>query len=409
MSAFNSPTRVSDHLVRLVEFVFALVIATSLLEYKDLVLDPFAPRHSLALLALAVVYMTTIFSWIDYHRSMELNPYLMHLHALRRNQQLDLLRLITDLLIVVVYTYLLFSISPFRESPTADIRRHLIGYFLVFLLYLLSGIPRILTYGKVASRWKLLFLFCSLYFLQFLAYRLVVSDWGVSKTTNLSFVAITALLMLAYRIARRRKAKETAPPRVRIGLDVDGVLADQVSGVLPRVNMKFGTSLSYEDITEWALPIIGPRGTSDIKTEIESALEDENYVLGLKAYPGVSQASQELGRLGQVVVATARSPNSDAWTQAWLDSIGISYQEFVNAKSTIKNHVGLDVLIEDYGPAVERFVASGEDRLGILIRQPWNQEACRRLAAERLAGRAVVVADLTEAVAIVRAWRAAHN
>jgi hypothetical protein len=56
--------RVSDHLVRLVQVVFGVVIAQSLILYRDVVVAPHL--HWVATIALGVIYITTVLSWIDW-------------------------------------------------------------------------------------------------------------------------------------------------------------------------------------------------------------------------------------------------------------------------------------------------------------------------------------------------------
>jgi hypothetical protein len=56
-----------------------------------------------------------------------------------------------------------------------------------------------------------------------------------------------------------------------VGVDPDGVLANQVIGVLPRVAASYGVVLEYKDIVDWQLPIIGVESSSDIAKEIVGA------------------------------------------------------------------------------------------------------------------------------------------
>jgi hypothetical protein len=69
------PRRVSDQLVRLVQLLFGLVAVQPLLLYGDVFVQPFAYEHRTAVFALLAVYVTTVSSWIDWHITMEANPY----------------------------------------------------------------------------------------------------------------------------------------------------------------------------------------------------------------------------------------------------------------------------------------------------------------------------------------------
>jgi hypothetical protein len=69
------PRRVSDQLVRLVQLLFGLVAVQPLLLYGDVFVQPFTYEHRTAVFALLAVYVTTVSSWIDWHITMEANPY----------------------------------------------------------------------------------------------------------------------------------------------------------------------------------------------------------------------------------------------------------------------------------------------------------------------------------------------
>lgn len=65
----------SDNNLRLIQIIYGLVIAQSLVFYREIVLEPFKPDHLVAAMALLTVLVTTVFSWIDFHRTVFLFPY----------------------------------------------------------------------------------------------------------------------------------------------------------------------------------------------------------------------------------------------------------------------------------------------------------------------------------------------
>ena len=160
---------VSDYNLRLVQIVFALVIAQSLVLYRKVILDPFTTANFVPFLALIAVYFTTILSWIDFHRTIAFSPY-------RTGRGIEQLRLASDLLIVLAYAFLVFSIEEFAGKPNANISRFLAGYVMVFLLYLISGQLRVQVYGYVASRRILILTFFVVFILIWIGYE----NFGVS-------------------------------------------------------------------------------------------------------------------------------------------------------------------------------------------------------------------------------------
>ena len=67
-----------------------------------------------------------------------------------------------------------------------------------------------------------------------------------------------------------------------IGVDIDGVLGDQVTPILREINKKYQTNYTKEDIIEWDYPI----EDTDIETEINNALKDKEYILNMPVIDG---------------------------------------------------------------------------------------------------------------------------
>jgi hypothetical protein len=230
------PRRVSDQLVRLVQLLFGLVAVQPLLLYGDVFVQPFTYGHRTAVFALLAVYVTTVSSWIDWHITMEANPYDIY-------RGWEKARLVADMFVVVVYAYLLLTIEPFANDPSADIGRHLLGYPLVFAAYAISGAFRKLAYGPFAS--NLLPIVVA-----FLASSVVVVSYtrtwcppilcvdGLSAVwRNVSTIVGIVVLTLVYRAgrsrySRRRRAGKNAG--MSIGIDVDGVLGIRSLKSFPR-------------------------------------------------------------------------------------------------------------------------------------------------------------------------------
>src|SRR6266853_75639 len=137
--------RISDQLVRLVQVFFALVLGQSLVLFKDVLLDPFAPNHRLAALAWGTVVYTTVASWVDWHVVMARRPY-------DTRQLVDRYRIYSDVVIGGLYAYLLFTIEPLTCNAAGLLFNHLLGYPLLFVLYLSSGFLRRVVHGKGASK-----------------------------------------------------------------------------------------------------------------------------------------------------------------------------------------------------------------------------------------------------------------
>lgn len=204
----------------LVELVFGVVLAGGLVEYRSLIVTPFVHAHLVGFTALLSVYVTSAMSWIGWHKAMENSPYLTEGAGLAG--LFERLRLLTDIAIVSVYTYLLFTIEPFRGRPAVNIYRHLIGYPVVFLLYMIWG-----TLRKVRDQSNLdqmpnrsaryvaqIFWFFLILGLLVVVYRSAVHHlashrFGLNEATVVAIVLVTLL----YRwLGEGRSGVDATPP-----------------------------------------------------------------------------------------------------------------------------------------------------------------------------------------------------
>jgi uncharacterized HAD superfamily protein len=395
--------RISDNLVRLVQVVFGLVVAQSLLLYRAVIVAPGAP-HYLAAVALLVIYTTTVFSWIDWHTTMEFNPYNLNPRHPHRTQ--EQFRLAVDLIIVSVYAYALFAIAIFEDDPRSSVARFLFAFPLFFVAYLVSGVLRRMTHGRHASNVRAIIEVGAAFAVLWLAYLTIVlhclapHDKSCRQWINLGVVVIAFGLTLSYRYRRRalrnrRESKKRSG--LRIGVDIDGVLGNQIDGILPRIKAKYGIELTYDDITDWQLPI-GP--ASDVKVEIADAMEDPECVLNMPLHTDAKSFMEGVFEKNRVYVVTARPLEAKADTEAWLGRSGIPFDGLINLKERAKSMFQTDVLIDDYVGNVEEYLRNSSGT-AILIEQPWNREHAQ-LAEWQEDPRLIHSPSLTAAAAIIQ-------
>lgn len=179
-----------------------------------------------------------------------------------------------------------------------------------------------------------------------------------------------------------------------VGVDLDGVLGNQIEGVLPVATELHGTALKYEDIVHWRLPV----GDTDIAKLIVAALADRDYVLSMPVHPGAVEMMRALGEHHRVVVLTARPEAARAATEEWLRQSGLVYDELAIAAEAQKSLHATDVLVDDYVGNLREYLTN-TDGLGVLIRQPWNLDR-DELTAWR-GSRLVEVDDLRDVAQIV--------
>lgn len=352
--------------MRLVDVIFGVIMAQGFVMYRNNIV---APALSLENGSLVLVYATVILSWMGYHKSVIGYPY---------NKTLwSRIRLASDILILVLYSYLVFIAQ--------NLGMVLIGLVVVFTLYAATGFIRIIEWrDRKVSQPQLAILFCLLFLFEFYALdgcEFCVSS--VSKNLLSPILLIGAfVLLLGYRVVRGRIGYPTILP---VGIDVDGVLGDQVPPVLMRLQSRgIGLGLTKDKITQWDLVI----DNTSIDGEIEAALLDPEYVREMPVIQGSTTAMTELYKRFHIVIATSRPMQTEEDTVKWLKrNFSRSFHEYANTRVVGKETLGLRILVDDYGNNVKRFAAEGGTAL--LFSQPWNVEKDSEISELLRSGRVI--------------------
>ncbi len=308
---------------------------------------------------------------------MEFNPYNLNpRHAHKTQEQW---RLAVDLFIVSVYAYALFTVADFESDPEGSLSRFLFAFPLFFLAYLMSGGLRRITHGKHSSNFRAIIEFGIAFAILWGAYLYLIetlfvhSDQSFRQWINVGTLGTVLALTLSYRMRRRnlRHQREARKDRgLRIGVDVDGVLGNQIAGILPRIASSHGIQLAYSDITDWQLPI---GDDSDVKVEIGSAMEDPEYVLKMPVHAGAKRLMETLYENNRLFVITSRPPETKSDTETWLGENGLPFDELINLKEQAKSLFKTDVLIDDFVGNVAEYLKNSTGT-AILVEQPWNRD-----------------------------------
>ncbi len=157
---------------------------------------------------------------------------------------------------------------------------------------------------------------------------------------------------------------------MKIAIDVDGVLADQVGAVLNVIEREYGLRYSKSDVNRAHWSFNG----RDIWQEISRLLDDQEYVLGIAPIDGSKDAIEQLAGqdLYDVFVVTARRPNTENATREWLRAHFPALTKYFYAKTGTKQTIPSDVLVDDFDLNIVEFVKSDPNRKGILFVHPWS-------------------------------------
>jgi 5'(3')-deoxyribonucleotidase len=154
---------------------------------------------------------------------------------------------------------------------------------------------------------------------------------------------------------------------LKIAVDIDGVLADQVGAVLKAIENEYGLKYSRSDINRAHWCFEG----REIWSEIARLLADPEYVMQVPLIEGSQNAIRQLF-LHDVFVVTARRSNAEVATKLWLSAHFPCLKQYYIAKTGTKHTIPSDVLIDDLDMNIVEFVKSDPNRHGILFVHPWS-------------------------------------
>ena len=157
----------------------------------------------------------------------------------------------------------------------------------------------------------------------------------------------------------------------RIALDIDSTL-HHYWDLLQRVaKERYGVDLAYEDQRDWGISVLERDAMIHCVQETHS---DDNIADGVP-YPGAVDAVRSWHEEGHWIHVTShRRPASAAATAAWLQTIGLPYDDLHCSFDKVPRCVELDVdvLIDDSPVNISRAREAGIVPATII--HPWNEE-----------------------------------
>lgn len=171
--------------------------------------------------------------------------------------------------------------------------------------------------------------------------------------------------------------------RMKIGFDIDGVLADTIFYLLRWHNETYGTAFTLEDIRKHDLWELWG-GTKEEAVKKFNAFCGTQYFLDITPVPGSQEALSELAPYSVIFALSDRSPAIYKETMTFLSKyfphispenvllIG-GYENLTGRKkSHLCKELGLKALVEDYLKNAIWCARNGTRIL--LLDKPWNRE-----------------------------------
>jgi beta-phosphoglucomutase-like phosphatase (HAD superfamily) len=160
---------------------------------------------------------------------------------------------------------------------------------------------------------------------------------------------------------------------VRIAVDIDSTLHHYWDTLEAVAKRRFGVHIPYERQTVWDIDVLRPE---QVRAAVEETHRPE-HISAATPYPGAVETINAWHAAGHFIHVTSHRPKDahDA-TQAWLDSIGLAYDELYCSSDKLSHaiEIGIDLLIDDKPADLLRALEAGMTAATLM--HPWNREIC---------------------------------
>lgn len=181
---------------------------------------------------------------------------------------------------------------------------------------------------------------------------------------------------------------------LRVGVDLDGVVADFTGGWIDRYNVAYDAGLRPEQVTTWDAPAELTRFrtmTEFWRWARSCGADGRSLFAGLAPYPGAVDGLRSLLDAAHVAIITTKPSWAIPDTLGWLAALGLPLRE-VHITSN-KPSVECDVYVEDSPKQLAALRRHRPDAVVCRWVRPWN---------EPLDG-AVDVEDFDDVLVVLRA------
>ena len=165
---------------------------------------------------------------------------------------------------------------------------------------------------------------------------------------------------------------KTSRARLKIAVDLDGVLAESMLVWCDRANREFGTQLKMEDLDSWS-----SWKRSSISKDDFYRLLDETWIDWEQippTEPGIADKVRRIEKFGDIDIVTGRSKGTEDAAKRWVENQKVRYRQFVRVAGwRDKILLNYDVYIDD-APDLMPLVSHSPMAWAVLYDRPWNRD-----------------------------------
>ncbi len=170
---------------------------------------------------------------------------------------------------------------------------------------------------------------------------------------------------------RYRQLSSSQNERLRIAVDLDGVLAETMEAWCKRANEFLGRNLRLADLDTWASWRKLGISRDQFFQFLNEAWDDWKSIPPTESR--LAEKVRKIARLGQIDIVTGRSKESVRAAKSWLAEHNIPYHRFVRVPGwKDKIFLNYDVYIDD-APELMPLISRNPKMWGILYTRPWNR------------------------------------
>lgn len=160
---------------------------------------------------------------------------------------------------------------------------------------------------------------------------------------------------------------------MRLGIDLDGVVANFIKGWMLRYNLEFGAHLTEEMVKHWdaADDLTHFTDLSEFWDWAGAAGNGPTVFRNLEPYPGALDSLDMLASCHDIVVLTMKGDWATPDTFAWIAEHRIPTREVHMLRD--KWMVDCDIYLDDSPHAVPSLVEHRPDSIVCRFVRPWNE------------------------------------
>lgn len=167
----------------------------------------------------------------------------------------------------------------------------------------------------------------------------------------------------------------TAPRKPRALVDVDGVLADFIGGMIAMLNERCNTSYTREQVTEFDFTAALGMSREQAAATKRMIGNADRFARHLDVYPGAIDGMRRLREIADVHIVTSPWNSNPTWThdrEAWLSQhFGIHHSDVTHTSA--KHLMRGDVLVDDKTATCDAWRAAWPQGVAVQWATPHNR------------------------------------